>query len=227
LDEISRIVRATGATIGISHDGDADRVLLCDENGDVVDGDEILAIAALDAIRRGALSRNTLVATVMSNFGLDETLRSHGGKVLRTAVGDRYVIEAMVRENLNIGGEQSGHMIFRDFGTTGDGLVSALQILRIVVETGRPLSELKQCLVKYPQAQRNLKVTRKPPLGELPVVQKLVALAEQELEGSGRVLLRYSGTEPKVRLLLEGRDSGHINAHADRIAEALQAEIGA
>ena len=226
-DEISRIVRATGATIGISHDGDADRVLLCDENGDVVDGDEILAIAALDAIRRGALSRNTLVATVMSNFGLDETLRSHGGKVLRTAVGDRYVIEAMVRENLNIGGEQSGHMIFRDFGTTGDGLVSALQILRIVVETGKPLSELKQCLVKYPQAQRNLKVTRKPPLGELPVVQKLVALAEQELEGSGRVLLRYSGTEPKVRLLLEGRDSGHINAHADRIAEALQAEIGA
>jgi len=226
-DEISRIVRATGATIGISHDGDADRVLLCDENGDVVDGDEILAIAALDAIRRGALSRNTLVATVMSNFGLDETLRSHGGKVLRTAVGDRYVIEAMVRENLNIGGEQSGHMIFRDFGTTGDGLVSALQILRIVVETGKPLSELKQCLVKYPQAQRNLKVTRKPPLGELPAVQKLVALAEQELEGSGRVLLRYSGTEPKVRLLLEGRDSGHINAHADRIAEALQAEIGA
>jgi len=226
-DEISRIVRATGATIGISHDGDADRVLLCDENGDVVDGDEILAIAALDAIRRGALSRNTLVATVMSNFGLDETLRSHGGKVLRTAVGDRYVIEAMVRENLNIGGEQSGHMIFRDFGTTGDGLVSALQILRIVVETGKPLSELKQCLVKYPQAQRNLKVTRKPPLGELPVVQKLVALAEQELEGSGRVLLRYSGTEPKVRLLLEGRDSGHINAHADRIAAALQAEIGA
>jgi phosphoglucosamine mutase len=226
-DEISRIVRATGATIGISHDGDADRVLLCDENGDVVDGDEILAIAALDALRRGALSRNILVATVMSNFGLDETLRSHGGKVLRTAVGDRYVIEAMVRENLNIGGEQSGHMIFRDFGTTGDGLVSALQILRIVVETGKPLSELKQCLVKYPQAQRNLKVTRKPPLGELPVVQKLVALAEQELEGSGRVLLRYSGTEPKVRLLLEGRDGGHINAHADRIAEALQAEIGA
>lgn len=226
-DEISRIVRATGATIGISHDGDADRVLLCDENGDVVDGDEILAIAALDALRRGALSRNTLVATVMSNFGLDETLRSHGGKVLRTAVGDRYVIEAMVRENLNIGGEQSGHMIFRDFGTTGDGLVSALQILRIVVETGKPLSELKQCLVKYPQAQRNLKVTRKPPLGELPAVQKLVALAEHELEGSGRVLLRYSGTEPKVRLLLEGRDSGHINAHADRIAEALQAEIGA
>lgn len=225
-NEISRIVRATGATIGISHDGDADRVLLCDENGDVVDGDEILAIAAIDAIRRGALSRNTLVATVMSNFGLDETLRSHGGKVLRTAVGDRYVIEAMVRENLNIGGEQSGHMIFRDFGTTGDGLVSALQILRIVVETGKPLSELKQCLVKYPQAQRNLKVTRKPPLGELPVVQKLVALAEQELEGSGRVLLRYSGTEPKVRLLLEGRDNAHINAHADRIAAALQAEIG-
>ena len=225
-EEISRIVRSTGATIGISHDGDADRVLLCDENGDVVDGDEILAIAAIDAIRRGELSRNTLVATVMSNFGLDETLRAHGGRVLRTAVGDRYVIEAMVRENLNVGGEQSGHMIFRDYSTTGDGLVSALQILRIIAETGKPLSELKQCLVKYPQAQRNLKVTRKPPLSELTSVQKLMALAEQELEGSGRVLLRYSGTEPKVRLLLEGRDAAHINAHADRIADALQAEIG-
>ncbi|MEI6870809.1 MAG: phosphoglucosamine mutase [Verrucomicrobiota bacterium] len=226
-EEISRIVRSTGATIGISHDGDADRVLLCDENGDVVDGDEILAIAAIDAIRRGELARNTLVATVMSNFGLDETLRAHGGKVLRTAVGDRYVIEAMVRENLNIGGEQSGHMIFRDFSTTGDGLVSALQILRIIAETGKPLSELKQCLVKYPQAQRNLKVNRKPPLSELASVQKLMALAERDLEGCGRVLLRYSGTEPKVRLLLEGRDAAHINAHADQIAAALQAEIGA
>jgi len=226
-EEISRIVRSSGATIGISHDGDADRVLLCDENGDVVDGDEILAIAAIDAIRRGELARNTLVATVMSNFGLDETLRAHGGKVLRTAVGDRYVIEAMVRENLNIGGEQSGHMIFRDFSTTGDGLVSALQILRIIAETGKPLSELKQCLVKYPQAQRNLKVNRKPPLSELASVQRLMALAERDLEGCGRVLLRYSGTEPKVRLLLEGRDAAHINAHADQIAAALQAEIGA
>ena len=226
-EEISRIVKASGATVGISHDGDADRVLLCDETGEVVDGDEILAISAIDAIRRGTLSRNTLVATVMSNFGLDESLRAHGGRVLRTAVGDRYVIEAMVRENLNIGGEQSGHMIFRDFGTTGDGLVAALQILRIVVETGRPLSELKRCLSKYPQAQRNLRVSQKPPLNELPEVIKLVEAAERELEGQGRVLLRYSGTEPKVRLLIEGRDASHIDGHADRIADALRASIGA
>jgi phosphoglucosamine mutase len=221
------VVRESGASVGISHDGDADRVLLCDEKGEVVDGDEILAIAALDALRRETLARNTLVATVMSNFGLDETLRSHGGDVLRTAVGDRYVIEAMVRENLNIGGEQSGHMIFRDFGTTGDGLVSALQILRILVETGKPLSELKSCLSKYPQAQRNLRVQRKPPLSELPEIQKLVANAEQALAGSGRVLLRYSGTEPKIRLLIEGRESNQINGFADEIAAALKASIGA
>jgi phosphoglucosamine mutase len=226
-EEISRLVRSSGASIGIAHDGDADRAILCDETGEIVDGDEILAIAAIDAIRRGELARNTLVATVMSNFGLDDCLRAHGGKVLRTAVGDRYVIEAMVRENLNIGGEQSGHMIFRDFGTTGDGLVSALQILRIVMETGKPLSELKKILVKYPQAQRNLRVNRKPPLAELPEVSVLVAEAERELEGRGRVLLRYSGTEPKVRLLIEGRDDAQINALADRIAAALQSAIGA
>jgi phosphoglucosamine mutase len=192
----------------------------------VVDGDEILAIAALNAMKRGELMRNTLVATVMSNFGLDETLRHHGGRVLRTAVGDRYVIEAMVRENLNVGGEQSGHMIFRDFGTTGDGLVSALQVLRIVVETGQPLSELKRCLTKYPQAQRNLRVVRKPPFSELPQVEALVAEAEQKLAGCGRVLLRYSGTEPKVRLLLEGRDNTEIGRLADQIAAALRSAIG-
>ncbi len=225
--EISRIVRECGASIGIAHDGDADRAILCDETGEVVDGDEILAIAAVDALRRGTLSRNTLVATVMSNFGLDDCLRQHGGRVLRTAVGDRYVIEAMVREELNIGGEQSGHMIFRDFGTTGDGLVSALQILRIVMETGKPLSELKRCLSKYPQAQRNLKVRSKPPLASLAAVNTLVTEAERELEGRGRVLLRYSGTEPKVRLLIEGPDQEHINAQADRIAAALVEAIGA
>jgi phosphoglucosamine mutase len=226
-EEISRLVKSSGASIGIAHDGDADRAILCDETGEVVDGDEILAIAAVDAIRRGELARNTLVATVMSNFGLDDCLRAHGGRVLRTAVGDRYVIEAMVRENLNIGGEQSGHMIFRDFGTTGDGLVSALQILRIVMETGKPLSELKKILVKYPQAQRNLRVTRKPPLVELPEVNALVDETEKALAGKGRVLLRYSGTEPKVRLLIEGPDLAQIDAHADRIASALQSAIGA
>ena len=192
-----------------------------------MDGDDILAIAAVDFIRRGALARNTLVATVMSNFGLDETLREHHGKVLRTKVGDRHVIEAMLKQDLNVGGEQSGHMIFRDYSTTGDGIVSALQILRIIVETGRPLSELKKCLRKYPQAQRNLMVREKPELKLMPDVMKLVEQAESELNGAGRVLLRYSGTEPKIRLLIEGRDAGQIERQADRIAETILARIGA
>jgi phosphoglucosamine mutase len=223
---IQTLVSETGAHVGISHDGDADRVLLCDENGEVVDGDEIMAIAALDLLRAGRLAQNTLVATVMSNFGLDETLARHGGRVLRTQVGDRYVIEAMMKNDLNLGGEQSGHMIFRDFSSTGDGIVSALQILRIMVETGKPLSELKKCLLKYPQAQRNLRVREKRPLEQVPGVLKLVTETEQQLAGAGRVLLRYSGTEPKVRLLIEGRDGAAINAQADRIAGVLQEAIG-
>jgi len=225
-EQIQKLVRECKAQIGITHDGDADRVLLCDENGDLVDGDEIMAIAAVDHLERGCLEGKTLVATVMSNFGLDETLESRGGKVLRTKVGDRYVIEAMLRDGHNVGGEQSGHMIFRDHASTGDGIVSALQILRVMIETGKPLSELSKVLKKYPQAQRNLRVKDKPPLDTLPEVQKLLAAAEIDLNGQGRVLLRYSGTEPKIRLLIEGRDQGAIDGHADRIAEVIRAEIG-
>ncbi len=225
-EQIAKAVKEIGAHVGITHDGDADRALLCDENGEPVDGDEIMAIAALDFLKRKKLTNDTLVATIMSNFGLDETLAAHGGKVLRTKVGDRYVIEAMMRDDLNVGGEQSGHMIFRDFATTGDGIVSALQVLRIMIETGKPLSELKKALKKYPQAQRNLKVKEKPPLESLKDVQMLLSDAEKELNGKGRVLLRYSGTEPKIRLLIEGRDEGLINGQADRIAGAITEAIG-
>lgn len=225
-EQIRRFVKESHAHVGITHDGDADRVLLCDENGDLVDGDEIMAIAAVDFLNRGCLGGKTLVATVMSNFGLDETLAAHGGRVLRTKVGDRYVIEAMLREGFNVGGEQSGHMIFRDYATTGDGIVSALQILRVMVDSGKRLSELKKVLKKYPQAQRNLRVREKPPLESLPDIQTLLAEAEASLDGKGRVLLRYSGTEPKIRLLIEGRDQEVIDAHADKIACALQESIG-
>jgi phosphoglucosamine mutase len=162
----------------------------------------------------------------MSNFGLDETLAEHKGRIIRTKVGDRHVIEAMLRDDLNVGGEQSGHMIFRDYSTTGDGIVSALQIVRIMAESGKPLSELKRCLKKYPQAQRNLKVREKTPIEEMPDVTQLVAEAEAVLKGAGRVLLRYSGTEPKIRLLIEGRDSALIESHADKIAAAIQTRIG-
>lgn len=224
--EIQRIVKETGAQAGITHDGDADRVLLCDENGEIVDGDEIMAIAAIDFLKNKRLAQNTLVATVMSNFGLDEALGACGGKVVRTQVGDRYVIAEMMKRHLNLGGEQSGHMIFGDYTTTGDGIISALQILRVMVETGKPLSELKRCINKYPQAQRNLTVREKVPVGELSGVASLVAEAEHELAGQGRVLLRYSGTEPKIRLLIEGRDALRINAQADRIVESIQAQIG-
>jgi phosphoglucosamine mutase len=225
--EIQSIVKLHGADIGITHDGDADRVLLCDEDGEIVDGDEILAIAAVDLLRVGQLRENTLVATVMSNFGLDETMAEHGGKVVRTKVGDRYVIEEMVARNLNLGGEQSGHIIFRDFTTTGDGIISALQILRIMHATGQPLSKLKTCLKKYPQAQRNLKVKAKPPIEELREVVKLRDEVERELAGKGRVLLRYSGTESKIRLLIEGRELDKIDKQANRIADAIQSAIGA
>ena len=226
-EEIQRLVRQSGAFVGIANDGDADRVLLCDEHGELVDGDEILAIASVDLLGKNHLAQNTLVATIMSNFGLDEVLAAHGGRIIRTKVGDRYVIEEMVRRNLNLGGEQSGHMIFRDFTTTGDGIISALQILRIMQSTGRPLSELKKCLTKYPQAQRNLRVKEKPALETLPAITKLVQDAEKELNGKGRVLLRYSGTEPKIRLMIEGRDRVQIDRQADRIAEAIQNAIGA
>jgi phosphoglucosamine mutase len=225
-EEISRLVRETGAHIGISHDGDADRLVLCDEQGGIVDGDEILAMTALDALQRGTLAGKTLVATVMSNFGLDECLAAAGGRVLRTAVGDRYVVEAMRQGNFSIGGEQSGHLIFRDHGTTGDGLLAALQVLRIMTETGRPLSELRQVLKKYPQAQRNLCVREKPPLTSLQSIAALVAETEETLAGKGRVLLRYSGTEPKVRLLIEGPEELFINTAADKIAAALTHAIG-
>ena len=225
-EEIARIVKKTGVQIGISHDGDADRVLLCDETGEVVDGDEIMAIAAVDLLKNGNLTNNTLVATIMSNFGLDETIVAHGGKVVRTNVGDRYVIAQMLRHGYNVGGEQSGHMIFRDYATTGDGIVSALQILRIMVETGKPLSELKRVLKKYPQAQRNLRVRQKLSLDQFPNIQNLIAETQKSLAGAGRVLLRYSGTEPKIRLLIEGNNDTWINQRADEIAAEIQRKLG-
>ena len=223
--EISRLVKETGAQVGLSHDGDADRLLLCDETGDPLDGDELLAMAGLDLLRRGELDGGTVVATVMSNLGLDEAIEQAGGKVVRTGVGDRYVLEAMRAGGFILGGEQSGHMIFLRHGTTGDGLVSALQIFRLMAESGKPLSELRKVLHKYPQAQRAVAVKAKPPLETVPEVHAAITAAEQVLAPRGRVLVRYSGTEPKLRILLEGRDAAVLEDHADRIAAAARQSL--
>jgi phosphoglucosamine mutase len=219
---ISSVVRETGANVGIAHDGDADRVVFCDEKGEPLDGDELLAIAAIDHLRQSRLRDKTLVATVMSNFALDELLQSHGGRVLRTAVGDRNVIDAMVKNRLNLGGEQSGHLVFREFVTTGDGLISALQILSIMVSTGKPLSELRLLLKKFPQVQRNLHVRSKPSIDQVPGLTQAIGIAEKALAEKGRVLVRYSGTEPLIRLLLEGPDRAQLERLADNIAQIIE-----
>jgi phosphoglucosamine mutase len=217
-----------GAHLGIAHDGDADRVLLCDEAGHLIDGDDVMAICGLEMLAEGSLRDKTLVSTVMSNAGLDAVINAAGGRVLRTAVGDKNVIDEMLRGGYNLGGEQSGHMIFRDHSTTGDGLVCALQILRTMKARGRPLSELTRCWKRFPQLLENIKVRDKRPFEDLDGVSSLLAEAEKDLKPrGGRVLLRYSGTEPKARLLLEGPDQAKLEDWRNRILEPLRRQIGA
>ena len=211
-----------GAQIGLAHDGDADRLICCDEKGDLLDGDEMLAVIGLDLLTQGKLAKKTVVATVMSNLGLDECFAAAGGKVIRAGVGDRYVLEKMLAEDLNLGGEQSGHVILRDYNTTGDGLVTALELLRIMHATGKPLSELRCVMKKYPQLLVNLKVREKVPLDKLPEVTAAVEAVEKELGSKGRVLLRYSGTEPKIRLLVETKDEALLQPTADRILAPIK-----
>jgi phosphoglucosamine mutase len=220
-------VREHQACIGIAHDGDADRVLLCDETGTLIDGDDIMAIAGCDMLEQWTLMEKTVVSTVMSNAGLEAVIKSSGGRVLRTQVGDKNVIDEMLRNGFNLGGEQSGHMIFRDYGTTGDGLVAALQMLRIMKAKDQPLSKLAKCWTRFPQLVTNVRVREKKPFEQLDGVNKLVGEAETELKAQGgRLLLRYSGTEPKARLLLEGRDSGVLKKWSDKICGAIQKQIG-
>ena len=213
------------AQIGLAHDGDADRLLCCDETGSLLDGDEMLAIIGLDWLRRGILAKNTLVATVMSNLGLDNCLAVAGGKILRAGVGDRYVLEMMLAHQLNVGGEQSGHIILSDYNTTGDGLVTALEILRIMRRTGQPLSQLRRGLEKFPQLLVNLKVKDRIPLENLPEVTATVRALETELGSTGRILLRYSGTEPKIRLLVETQDPARLQPIADQIQKSLKKHL--
>ncbi len=224
---ICQKVREHRADLGLAHDGDADRALLCDEKGALIDGDDIMAIAGLDLLAQGALARKTLVSTVMSNAGLEAAITAAGGRVVRTGVGDRQVIDAMLRHGCNFGGERSGHLIFRDCGTTGDGLVAALQILRIMRTRNQPLSKLAQCWSRMPQIVTDIVVREKRPFAQLNKVAQLLADAEAELKGQGgRIFLRYSGTEPKARLLLEGRDRAALRRWTRKISEAIQKQIG-
>ena len=216
-----------GAHIGIAHDGDADRVLLCDEHGTLIDGDDIMAIAALEMLAENSLAGKTLVSTVMSNAGLEAAIVQAAGQMLRTGVGDKNVIDEMLRSGFNFGGEQSGHLIFRDFASTGDGLVAALQILRIMKARQQPLSQLAKCWTRFPQLVTNVKVREKKPFEQLDGVNQLVAAAEKDLAAQGgRLLLRYSGTDPKVRLLVEGRDSATLKSWSEKICGAIREQIG-
>ena len=218
---MANAVRAHDADLGIALDGDADRLVLCDENGDIIDGDSVMALCATRMLTAGTLAKNTLVSTVMSNLGLERAMKRVGGTLVRTQVGDRYVVEEMRQNGYNLGGEQSGHLVFLDHATTGDGIVAALRVLAIMVREGRPLSELAKVMTRAPQVLLNLTVEKKVPLAQLVDVVKLIASVEAELGEEGRVLVRYSGTESKVRVMIEGADETRIGVMAQEIADAL------
>ncbi len=220
-EAMCRAVREHKAHVGVALDGDADRLVLCDEHGVVVDGDAVMALCATRMLAEGRLAKNTLVATVMSNLGLERAIKGAGGQVVRTQVGDRYVVEEMRRSGYNLGGEQSGHLVFLDHATTGDGIVAALRVLAVMVREGRPLSELARVMTRTPQVLVNVKVDRKRPLDELTDVLGLIRTVEGELGDDGRVLVRYSGTEAKARVMIEGPDEARIRSQAESIAEAL------
>ncbi len=220
-ERVARAVVEHGADIGIALDGDADRVIVSDEKGRILDGDQIMAICALDFMERGALPGNLLVATVMSNMALEVFMAGRGGRLLRTPVGDRYVVEAMRAQGAVLGGEQSGHLIFLNHSTTGDGTLAALQLMKIMVRKGRPLSELSALLTPFPQKLVNVPVGRKIPFDQSPEIVQATREAERRLDGRGRVLLRYSGTECLARVMVEAEEPDLVETLCARLAEAV------
>jgi phosphoglucosamine mutase len=222
-----RAVREYRADVGIALDGDADRVLLADERSQLVDGDELLAMCAREMQRRQALSSSAVVGTVMSNLGLERALARMGLRLVRTDVGDRYVVEAMVREKINLGGEQSGHVIFLDHNTTGDGMLSALQVLALMRSEDVALSELARgAMERVPQVLRSVRVREKVPFEELTDLQRTLDAVEEALQGWGRILLRYSGTEPLARVMIEGEDETRIEELAGEVCAQIRRAIG-
>jgi len=214
------------AEIGVALDGDADRCILSDENGEVVDGDQIMAICALHMLEEGTLNKNTLVTTAMSNMGLTVAVKRAGGKVIHAQVGDRYIVETMKKQKLNLGGEQSGHLVFLEHNTTGDGMMAALKILSIMKKTGKKLSELKRQMIQYPQVLENVIVKQKDDFERFPNIISTIKKVEAALGENGRVLVRYSGTEPLARVMVEGEDYLKIKEYASDIAQTIRTQLG-
>lgn len=218
-------VISTGADLGLALDGDADRVIFIDHQGRIVDGDHIMAICATDLHCRGQLTGETVVATVMSNMGLEVALKNIQVNLLRTAVGDRYVVERMRQDGYNFGGEQSGHMIFLDYNTTGDGILTALQVLAVMQRQGRSLADMASIMETYPQVLLNVKVGRRVDLATVPEVEKQCCRVREALEGKGRLLVRFSGTEPLVRVMVEGENDDLIQRLAQETADCIAAAL--
>jgi phosphoglucosamine mutase len=215
-----------GADFAVALDGDADRAVFIDETGEILDGDHVLAICALDMQEKGILKGGGVVATVMSNLGLDLAMQKAGLEVVRTQVGDRYVVEKMVEGNYNLGGEQSGHILFLDHNSTGDGAITCLQMLSLMAEKRKRLSELRGVMNRLPQVLVNVHVKERKDLAQMPTVLKKIAEIERALAGRGRVLVRYSGTELLARVMLEGEDQKKIRAMAEDIAGEIRALVG-
>jgi len=223
---LRNLVLDTHSDMGIALDGDGDRGILVDEKGNILDGDFILAIMANYLIKKNKLAKNTIAATVMSNYGLRQALEEMGAKAILTQVGDKFVLKALIENKLNLGGEQSGHIIFLDYLPTPDGLLTALQMLKVMQETKSKLSELAKCITKFPQILVNVKVKEKRPFEEFPALNKRLQSFNTRLNGEGRILLRYSGTEPLARVMVEGRDRDLIEDIADSLANHIKDEIG-
>lgn len=225
MEGLQKAVREHRADVGIAHDGDADRTLFCDEKGRGVDGDQIMGMCALDMAMRHELKRETLVATVMSNLGLEKFLERHGIRLVRTGVGDRFVVEEMLDGGYNLGGEQSGHIIFLDLNTTGDGPITAVQVLNLMKSRNASLSKLASAIRLFPQVLVNVEVEKKQEISAVPAIGAAIQKAEDKLDGRGRVLVRASGTEPKIRVMLEGEDQKLITRLGKDIAKVIKEKM--
>ncbi|MFC1736414.1 phosphoglucosamine mutase [Candidatus Hydrogenedentota bacterium] len=224
-DHMAERVKKEGAHIGAAFDGDADRVILADENGLVRDGDAVMGICGLDMMKKGTLKNNTVVTTVLSNVGLETTLTNAGGHVIRTKVGDRYVVEAMRDGGYSLGGEESGHLVFLDLNTTGDGLITLLQVIAIMRESGQAFSKLADEIHIFPQAASALRTEEKPDIDTLPGLKSVIESVEKKLGPSGKVLVRYSGTEPKLRIMVQGPEQKQIDGMLASLLKAAARDL--